>query len=229
MAAVTLQVLEGLERGRVFSMLETPFTIGREISNGVALNDESVSRYHAKIQEDNGRVILTDLGSTNGTRINGHPVQLKVLKPGDQIHIGRCILLHGSLEEIDESLGFPGKPTGSDKSGETTSSLFRSQKPDTSESESESGSHPDHAQLGLELFPQGCPELPTEMNLVQRAQVSDLLSFMHSRIVHLMSEAVENFSDQEEREVRIPWLAWQKLIRTEIELAQSLQKITEPD
>lgn len=225
MAVVTLQVLEGLERGRVFSMLDTPFTIGREISNGVALNDESVSRYHAKIQEDNGRVILTDLGSTNGTRINGHPVQLKVLKPGDQIHIGRCILLHGSLEEIDESLGFPGKPTSPDISSETTSSLYRMQHPDTSESES----HPDHTQLGLELFPLGCPELPTDMNLVQRAQVSDLLSFMHSRIVQLMSEAVENFSDQEEREVRIPWAAWQKLIRTEIELAQSLQKIAEPE
>jgi predicted component of type VI protein secretion system len=225
MAEVTLQVLEGLERGRVFSNLETPFTIGREISNGVALNDESVSRYHAKIQEDNGRVILTDLGSTNGTRINGHPVQLKVLKPGDQIHIGRCILLHGSLEEIDESLGFPGKPMSADGSGETTSSLFRSHKPDTSEA----GSHANHTQLGLELFPLGCPELPTEMTLAQRAQVSDLIAYMHSRIVHLMSEAVEDFNDQEEREVRIPWLAWQRLIRTEIELAQALQKITEPD
>lgn len=225
MAEVTLQVLEGLERGRVFSQLETPFTIGREISNGVALNDESVSRYHAKIQEDNGRVILTDLGSTNGTRINGHPVQLKVLKPGDQIHIGRCILLHGSLEEIDESLGFPTKPVNPEGSGETTSSLFRSHKPDTAES----SSHPNHAQLGLELFPAGCPEIPADMNLVQRAQVSDLIAFMHSRIVHLMSEAVEDFNEQEDREVRIPWLAWQKLIRTEIELAQALQKITEPD
>src|ERR1700691_3013396 len=100
MAKVTLQLLEGLERGLMFRDLATPVTIGREDDNTVRLNDERVSRFHAKIQEDGGQIILTDLESTNGTRINGHPIQMRVLQIGDQIAIGRCLLLFGSPEEI---------------------------------------------------------------------------------------------------------------------------------
>ena len=85
MARITLQLIEGLERGRVYSEVTTPVTIGREDDNTIRLNDERVSRFHAKIQEDGGRVILTDLESTNGTRVNGHPVQMRVLQIGDQL------------------------------------------------------------------------------------------------------------------------------------------------
>src|SRR5579871_731724 len=100
-ARITIQVLEGFERGRVYEDLPTPVTIGREEDNTIQLNDERVSRFHVKIQEDNGRVILTDLESTNGTRINGHPVQMRVLQFGDQLSIGRSILVYGSAGEID--------------------------------------------------------------------------------------------------------------------------------
>ena len=82
MARITLSVLEGLERGKVYEDLETPVSIGREEDNRIQLNDERVSRIHAKLQEDRGDVILTDLNSTNGSRVNGHPVQLRVLQPG---------------------------------------------------------------------------------------------------------------------------------------------------
>ena len=100
MAAVTLQILEGLERGATFRGLDTPVTIGREDENSVRLNDERVSRFHAKLQEDDGRILLTDLDSTNGTRVNGRPVSMRVLRPGDQLAIGRCLLTYGSPEEI---------------------------------------------------------------------------------------------------------------------------------
>src|SRR5579871_4911702 len=101
-ARITIQVLEGFERGRIFGELPTPVTIGREEDNTIQLNDERVSRFHVKIQEDAGRVILTDLESTNGTRINGHPVQMRVLQFGDQMSIGRSLLLFGSPQQIDE-------------------------------------------------------------------------------------------------------------------------------
>src|SRR4029077_17231527 len=104
MARITIQVLEGFERGRVFAELPTPITIGREEDNTIQLNDERVSRFHVKIQEDAGRVILTDLESTNGTRINGHPVQMRVLQFGDQMSIGRSLLLYGSPQQIDEHI-----------------------------------------------------------------------------------------------------------------------------
>src|SRR5213593_2671841 len=101
MAKITFQVLEGVDRGRVFRELSTPVTIGREEGNLLRLNDERVSRYHAKIQCDNGEIILTDLESTNGTRVNGNVVQIRRLRPGDRVAVGRSLLLFGSDEEIN--------------------------------------------------------------------------------------------------------------------------------
>src|SRR5277367_2589985 len=97
---VTFQVLEGIDKGRVFRELPIPVTIGREEGNLLRLNDERVSRFHAKIQHDNGDVILTDLESTNGTRVNGNTVQIRRLRPGDRVCVGRSVLLFGSNEEI---------------------------------------------------------------------------------------------------------------------------------
>ena len=77
------------------------------------LNDERVSRFHAKVQQEDGDVIITDLESTNGTRVNGSPVQIRRLRPGDQISIGRSMLLFGTLEEIAaQSRGARGRCTG---------------------------------------------------------------------------------------------------------------------
>ena len=61
MLDVTLRVLDGADRGRVYERLPTPITIGREEGNAVQLNDERISRYHLKIQEDQGKLVLTDL------------------------------------------------------------------------------------------------------------------------------------------------------------------------
>src|SRR5579875_4002987 len=118
MPVVTFQVLEGIDKGRIFRDLPTPVTIGREEGNALRLNDERVSRYHAKVQHDNGEIILTDLESTNGTRVNGNVVQIRRLRPGDRIGVGRSLLLFGSEEEINArnaalSLGMMGDPTSS--------------------------------------------------------------------------------------------------------------------
>src|SRR5205085_5019789 len=93
-------VVEGIDKGRVWRDLPIPVTIGREEGNVLRLNDERVSRYHAKVQLDDNDVILTDLESTNGTRINGHPVQIRRLRPGDRVGIGRSVLIFGSSAEI---------------------------------------------------------------------------------------------------------------------------------
>src|SRR5271166_800526 len=97
---VTFQVVDGIDKGRLFRDLPVPFTIGREEGNLLRLNDERVSRFHAKIQFDNGEIILTDLESTNGTRVNGNVVQIRRLRHGDRVGIGRSLLLFGSEEEI---------------------------------------------------------------------------------------------------------------------------------
>src|SRR5947199_5807035 len=104
MPAVTFQVLEGVDKGRIFRDVPTPVTIGREEGNLLRLNDERVSRFHAKVQQDSEDVILTDLESTNGTRVNGTVVQIRRLRYGDRISVGRSLLLFGSNEEISNRM-----------------------------------------------------------------------------------------------------------------------------
>src|SRR5687768_7853707 len=101
---ITIRILDGADRGRVFQNLVPPVTIGREEGNSIQLNDERVSRFHVKIQEDHNRLVITDLESTNGTKVNGEDVQLRILRYGDTLQIGRSVLLFGSREQIAERL-----------------------------------------------------------------------------------------------------------------------------
>ena len=98
MAYITLRVLHGADRGRVFDRLPTPVTIGREEGNSIQLNDERISRYHLKLQEDNDRIVATDLESTNGTKVNGEDIQVRIIRDGDMIAVGRSLLLVGSQD-----------------------------------------------------------------------------------------------------------------------------------
>ena len=104
MALITLRVLDGADRGRTFAEAPTPITIGREEGNPIQLNDERVSRFHLKIQEDDEKIVLTDLQSTNGTRVNGEDAQVWILRPGDVIALGRTLLLFGSRDDISRRL-----------------------------------------------------------------------------------------------------------------------------
>jgi hypothetical protein len=87
-----------LPDGRRIVLGPKPLTIGRMPDCGLTLADPNVSRYHAEIHAveggsgvlaANGRFEIADLGSTNGTRINGIPVTApQVLRNGDQITLG---------------------------------------------------------------------------------------------------------------------------------------------
>ena len=88
MALITLRVIDGADRGRVFADVPTPLTIGREEGNPIQLNDERISRFHLKIQEDQHKIVLTDLQSTNGTKVNGESVQIWVLAAGRRDRAG---------------------------------------------------------------------------------------------------------------------------------------------
>ena len=104
MGGITLRVLDGADRGRVYGDLSPPVTIGREEGNTIQLNDERVSRFHVKIQEDHEKLVLTDLESTNGTKVNGEDIQLRILRFGDMVTVGRSVLLFGSRDEIARRL-----------------------------------------------------------------------------------------------------------------------------
>jgi hypothetical protein len=67
-------------------------TIGRLPGCDVVVDDAGVSRQHARIRRTDGGFVLTDLGSTNGTMVNGEPIQEHVLEHGDRITIGETEL-----------------------------------------------------------------------------------------------------------------------------------------
>ena len=219
MRTVTLQVLEGLERGQTYERLPIPVSIGREEENTIRLNDERVSRFHAKIQEDGGRTILTDLDSTNGIRVNGRPVQMRVLKPGDQIAIGRCLLLFGSADEIRariEKGRLAAQAGGSDEFALDD---------DVDDSDGSDGSFRVSGPL-----PELPPELPSRLSPGQRAELADLLGHIHDELRRVVTSSEELPSaDQEMTDMRAPGSAWQRLLRLEMDLAVTLRRIADPD
>lgn len=66
--------------------------IGRAADAEVTLADPLASRRHARLSPRAGRLVLSDLGSMNGTRVNGESVRETVVSPGDQIEIGATLL-----------------------------------------------------------------------------------------------------------------------------------------
>ncbi len=68
-------------------------TMGRSRQCDVTVDDPNVSRNHAEVRPRGGSWVLTDLGSTNGSRLNGRRVEgSEVLKPGDEIEVGTTVL-----------------------------------------------------------------------------------------------------------------------------------------
>jgi serine/threonine-protein kinase PknK len=64
--------------------------VGRAIDNDIRLSGHQVSRHHCRIEADDGALWLVDLGSSNGTQVNGERVDRRLLGPGDQVRIGRA-------------------------------------------------------------------------------------------------------------------------------------------
>jgi len=58
----------------------------------------------SELQEDNHKLVLTDLESTNGTRVNGEEIRVRILRDGDMIALGRSVLLVGSHSDIDRRI-----------------------------------------------------------------------------------------------------------------------------
>jgi pSer/pThr/pTyr-binding forkhead associated (FHA) protein len=88
--------------GVTFPLEGDQIIVGRDASNGVAINDAEISRKHSRLSFQGGKYVLEDLGSTNGTFVNGQrlagPV---VLKPGDVIALGEQIVLMYDAINID--------------------------------------------------------------------------------------------------------------------------------
>ncbi len=223
MPLVTLRVLEGSDRGRVYSELDAPVTIGREEGNSIQLNDERVSRFHVKIQDDHKRLVLTDLESTNGTRVNGETIQLRILRFGDTISVGRSVLLFGSRDEIAGRLA-----------------ELRSEKPDTGltvereafEKLQEKSALDfelnwgDDSNMQATLHALSPPDLPDRLSPGQAAQLSELLEYVHIRLRNLLNSGSV---DEENHRVALNFDRWQYLLDVQAQIAEFLRNVGNPE
>jgi Nif-specific regulatory protein len=83
-----LVAITGPLKGTTIPLADKETIIGREPTNGVAINDPLVSRRHCSIQNHAGAIQVSDLESLNGTFVNGVPTREKALDHGDRIKIG---------------------------------------------------------------------------------------------------------------------------------------------
>src|SRR4051812_11868004 len=92
-----LYVAEGEERGRSLALGGAagagPATVGRSRTCGLALSDPNASKEHLQLAWEDGAWVMTDLGSSRGTRVNGKPAERTVLRPFDRIAVGDTVMI----------------------------------------------------------------------------------------------------------------------------------------
>ena len=221
MNTVTLLVLEGVDKGRVFRELPIPVTIGREEGNVLRLNDERVSRYHAKIQFDEGDTILTDLDSTNGTRVNGATVQIRRLRPGDQLSIGRSMLLFGTMEEIEAR-----------RAAHLNAPAHGGVQTIRAHELAEASGRRPAADIDALLPPEwsardeDVPPMPHKLSGAQAARLSEIFDYLHRGL----TSAVENIEANDDgTEVKLGFAEWQTVQAVQMLLARFGRGIADPD
>lgn len=211
MTLVNFRILQGADRGKAYLDLRLPITIGREEGNTIQLNDERISRFHAKIQEDNQHIILTDLESTNGTKVNGLDCQLRILRLGDVISVGRSILLYGAREDIavttGESLTASEELLQDSKAGEfVVADLMEV-------AESRAKARPS-------------PGLPDRLSPSQAAQLSELLESFHDELGAIVN-AVQ--IPEKSLQVRLDQATWQHALKVYARLSELIRQVGNPD
>jgi pSer/pThr/pTyr-binding forkhead associated (FHA) protein len=227
MALITVRILDGPDRGREFHQIATPVTIGREEGNLIQLNDHRVSRHHVKIHENDSAVLMTDLQSTNGTKVNGELVRVWQLYPGDLITVGQSMLLFGSASAIAERLATlkaldmsaaVSMGTGGDESDllNWTSDDKKVPKLQSSQmlaKEIFSGMATSDLSVLHKLPP---PILPTDMSPQQAAQIEAFLQYVHLRLRHLITTVRSTPHTQNEistsAKITVSAAQWQNII-----------------
>ncbi|MCS6864850.1 MAG: FHA domain-containing protein [Gemmataceae bacterium] len=228
MRTVTFLVLEGVDKGRVYKDLPIPVTIGREEGNALRLNDERVSRFHAKVQMEDGDIIITDLDSTNGTRVNGTAIQIRRLRPGDQVAIGRSMLLFGSMEEIAaRKAALVPATSGGGQVPTVRADELQAASGRVSVADSQRTATPNLPIVpGWSAFDEEIPPLPQKLSPSQAARLTEIFDYLHKGL----TTAVENIEANEDgTEIRIGFAEWQTIQAVQMLLARYSRNIAEPE
>jgi diguanylate cyclase (GGDEF)-like protein len=98
-----LTVLRGENVGALYSIEADETVIGRSTEVGITLPDDSLSRQHARIRREGAQYLIEDLGSTNGTFVDGERLEKPhALEDGSRIHLGSRTVLHFRLHDAVE-------------------------------------------------------------------------------------------------------------------------------
>src|SRR3954465_14410474 len=92
-SVASLFVIQGADQGKRFELKSKPMALGRDHSNPIRLHDTEVSRRHAEVRPVDNSYRIVDLGSANGTFVNGQPVDQAPLRPGDRLQLGQTVML----------------------------------------------------------------------------------------------------------------------------------------
>jgi len=213
MSKLTLRVVQGADRGKVFGDLAPPISIGREEGNTIQLNDERISRFHCKILLDNDHLVLTDLESTNGTKVNGQSCQLRILRFGDLILVGRSVLLFGDQSQIREKIS------------ETSFIGEQGKGEHKNEGDFELDSNV-MVEAARQASLQSPPPIPYRLSPSQSAQLAELLEYVHEGI----SEVVSGVQANEIRgTITVSQNNWQSLLQVYSRLSEIIRSISDPD
>lgn len=94
-----LLVLEGENKNKRLTLSKNLTKIGKRENNDLIINDKTVSRNHLEIEYASDSFLLRDLGSTNGTYLNGNRVKEAYLAPGDRIKLGNTVIEFVAYDE----------------------------------------------------------------------------------------------------------------------------------
>ncbi|QDV73285.1 ATP-binding protein [Botrimarina mediterranea] len=108
----SLFVIQGRDQGLRFPLDEPLVGVGRVGGNAIQLHDTEVSRKHAVFEQTGDEFVLRDLNSSNGTFVNGQRIREKRLLSGDQVQMGRTLLLYtgaaGSVADAEGDVSIVG-------------------------------------------------------------------------------------------------------------------------
>lgn len=211
MSTVTLRIIDGVDRGRVYENLSTPISVGREAGNSIQLNDDRVSRFHLKIYQDKENLILTDLESTNGTLVNGEETHVRILRFGDLIRLGRSTLLVGSREQINARLSQL-------KCGDLEKQLSGSASKDSTAGQP--WVHDPNYQW--RLVERTAPVIPSRLSPGQLAQFLEVIEYLQLSLRKLISEIEPKNSEEP---IEMNFAQWQNLLDLQARLAEYIRRV----
>jgi len=103
--AAALVINRGPGSGHRFLLDQPVTTVGRHARSGVFLDDVTVSRRHAELRWANGELRVVDVGSMNGTYVNGQAVESTVLVDGDELQFGKFRLTFVAAYSPERGVG----------------------------------------------------------------------------------------------------------------------------